>query len=182
VKLPSKNCRMPASSAGSTVAALAQTGCHAGRVFKALQLRRKALQASVKRSSLQPGSASQPAGLRFAAQEIGTAGGGVGAGAGGAAGCAAGGGAGGAGHRHGVAGGCGTLAQPPSIEAAIAHIAHSARELHRTLRFLGDCSTAMWWLALEIALGLALFILLVWWTLPRRSPPPDKPPEGTPRP
>jgi hypothetical protein len=26
----------------------------------------------------------------------------------------------------------------------------------------------MWWLALEIALGLALFILLVWWTLPRR--------------
>jgi hypothetical protein len=26
----------------------------------------------------------------------------------------------------------------------------------------------MWWLALEIALGLALFILLVWWTLPRK--------------
>ena len=32
----------------------------------------------------------------------------------------------------------------------------------------------MWWLALEIALGLALFILLVWWTLPRKSRAADK--------
>jgi hypothetical protein len=36
----------------------------------------------------------------------------------------------------------------------------------------------MWWLALEIALGLALFILLVWWTLPRRSRPADQQREG----
>jgi hypothetical protein len=33
----------------------------------------------------------------------------------------------------------------------------------------------MWWLALEIALGLVLFILLVWWTLPRRRRPVQKP-------
>jgi hypothetical protein len=31
----------------------------------------------------------------------------------------------------------------------------------------------MWWLALEIALGLALFVLLVWWTLPRKRRTPD---------
>jgi len=36
----------------------------------------------------------------------------------------------------------------------------------------------MLWLALELALGLALFIGIVWWTLPRRDrarcrPPPQ---------
>jgi hypothetical protein len=35
----------------------------------------------------------------------------------------------------------------------------------------------MWWLAFELALGLALFIGIVWWTLPRRDraqPPPEE--------
>ncbi len=37
----------------------------------------------------------------------------------------------------------------------------------------------MLWLAIEIVLGLALFIAIIWWTLPK--PPRDqhtKPPEG----
>jgi hypothetical protein len=33
----------------------------------------------------------------------------------------------------------------------------------------------MLWLALEIVLGLALFVGIVWWTLPRRKRGPDDP-------
>jgi hypothetical protein len=28
----------------------------------------------------------------------------------------------------------------------------------------------VWWLALEIVLGLALFVWLIWWTIPRKNP------------
>jgi len=35
----------------------------------------------------------------------------------------------------------------------------------------------MWWLAFEIGLGLALFVGLVWWTLPRRKRDEADPPE-----
>jgi hypothetical protein len=34
----------------------------------------------------------------------------------------------------------------------------------------------MLWLALEIALGLALFLGIVWWTLPRKKRPQAQPP------
>jgi hypothetical protein len=160
------------------VAALAQVGCHAGRARTAMQLRRKALHASVRRSSLQPGSASQPTGFRFAAQETGADAGGVGAAAGAAGACAADDAAGVGGQRQGAAGGCGKLAHPLSIEAARAPVAHRVRQFCPTSAFFGNRSSAMWWLALEIALGLALFILLVWWTLPRRSRPADQQREG----
>jgi hypothetical protein len=37
----------------------------------------------------------------------------------------------------------------------------------------------MVWLALEIALGLALFVFIVWWTLPRRKQErPEEPPDS----
>jgi hypothetical protein len=29
--------------------------------------------------------------------------------------------------------------------------------------------SGMFWVLLEIALGLALFIFIIWWTLPRKS-------------
>jgi hypothetical protein len=28
----------------------------------------------------------------------------------------------------------------------------------------------MFWLMLEVALGLALFVFIIWWTLPRKKP------------
>jgi hypothetical protein len=34
------------------------------------------------------------------------------------------------------------------------------------------------WLALEIVLGLAAFILIIWWTLPRRKRDDGKAPPG----
>ncbi len=34
----------------------------------------------------------------------------------------------------------------------------------------------MAWMALEIALGLALFIGIVWWTLPKKEKRSDDPP------
>jgi hypothetical protein len=37
----------------------------------------------------------------------------------------------------------------------------------------------MVWLMLEIALGLALFIFIVWWTLPRaKQKRPEEPPDS----
>jgi hypothetical protein len=65
----------------------------------------------------------------------------------------------------------GTLAQ-----AATAH-AITARPVRRA-RIRGE--RRMLWLALEIGLGLALFIGIVWWTFPRapRHPPKQPPQDG----
>jgi hypothetical protein len=60
------------------------------------------------------------------------------------------------------------------MDAASAAVAQRVRQGRWTLPRFGDRSTVMWWLALEIALGLALFILLVWWTMPRKRRPADK--------
>jgi H+/Cl- antiporter ClcA len=74
----------------------------------------------------------------------------------------------------GAGAGGGAVAQPPRIEAASAAVAPSARQDRCTLPLFQYRPTVMWWLALEIALGLLLFILLVWWTLPRKSRSADK--------
>lgn len=33
----------------------------------------------------------------------------------------------------------------------------------------------MFWIFLELALGLALFVFLVWWTLPKKNDEDDRP-------
>ena len=68
-------------------------------------------------------------------------------------------------------------------------LAHPARPRARPDRIAGiacrpSTPTSDWmeptvaWLALEIVLGLAAFILIIWWTLPRRKRDDKAPPEG----
>jgi hypothetical protein len=83
------------------------------------------------------------------------------------------GGSGGAGQTGQGAGGAGAgdgadfgmLAQPasPRTRANAAHAASAPRG-----RGAGKEESCMAWLALEIVLGLAIFVWLIWWTLPRK--------------
>jgi hypothetical protein len=63
------------------------------------------------------------------------------------------------------------------LQAASAHT--STASPLRTVRIRGE--RGMLWLALEIVLGLALFIGIVWWTLPRAPRDRPKQPPGEQR-
>lgn len=67
----------------------------------------------------------------------------------------------------------GTLEQAPSAAASAAHSAayRSGLALERPWR-----RQAMLWMALEIVLGLAMFIGIVWWTLPKKEKRSNDPP------
>jgi hypothetical protein len=70
----------------------------------------------------------------------------------------------------------GTLEQAPRAATSAAHTAAAAAyrkgsALERTWR-----KQAMLWMALEIMLGLALFIGIVWWTLPKKEKRSNDPP------
>jgi len=70
----------------------------------------------------------------------------------------------------------GTLEQAPSAAASAAQSAaraayRSGLALERPWR-----RQAMLWMALEIVLGLAMFIGIVWWTLPKKEKRSNDPP------
>jgi len=78
----------------------------------------------------------------------------------------------------GVGAGAGEPARSGTLEQAATHRSSASGAARIARVRIVWRSRAMAWLALEIALGLALFIGIVWWTLPKKEKESnDRPPE-----